>query len=84
MTTFGKRLGVSITAALVLAGLTTGAHGQAPGGGVSSFGGEARGITRFVGKVVCVGCIVKEVQKAQPNQHDLYLLRHRQAGGNGG
>lgn len=77
MSTLSKRLGISMVAALVMASITTGAHGQVIGGGRSPFGGEARGMTRFAGKVVCVGCTVEEVQKAHPDQHDLYLLRHR-------
>src|SRR5215510_14595702 len=72
-----KRIGFNVAAALLLAGLTTSAHGQVPGGGFSPFGGESRGMTQFAGKVVCVGCSLEEVQKAHPNQHDLYLLRHR-------
>jgi hypothetical protein len=78
MTTFSKRISINVAVALLVAGLTTSAHGQVPGGGFSPFGGESRGMTQFAGKVVCVGCSLEEVQKAHPHQHDLYLLRHRQ------
>jgi hypothetical protein len=62
--------------ALLLAGVTAGARAQVPGG-VSSFGGESRGVTQFEGKVVCVGCSLDEVQRAQPEQQALYQLCHR-------
>jgi hypothetical protein len=74
----GKRIGIGMAAALLLAGITTGARAQAvPSGGLSSFGGESRGITEFKGKVVCVGCSLEEVQAAHPDQHGFHQLSHR-------
>jgi hypothetical protein len=73
----GKRIGIGVAAALLLAGITTGARAQVPVGGLSSFGGELRGVTQFEGKVVCGGCSLAEVQQAHPNQHGFYQLSHR-------
>ena len=74
----GKRMGIGMVAALLLVGMTTGARAQiAPGGGLSSFGGESPGIAQFKGKVVCVGCSLEEVQEAHPDQYDFYQLSHR-------
>ncbi len=78
MATFSKRISINVAVALLLAGLTSSAHSQVAGGGLSSFGGESRGTVQFAGKVVCVGCSLEDVQQAHPHQHDLYLLRHRQ------
>jgi hypothetical protein len=78
MIVFGKTLKSSFVAALLLA-TTTGAWGQAGvGGGFGGFGGESRRVTQITGKVVCVGCTLEEVRKAQPDQHHLYQLTHRQ------
>ena len=79
MTTLGKRIGIGIATALLLASMTTGTRAQAvSSAGLSSFGGESRGITEFTGKVICVGCTLKEVQEAHPDQQDFYQLTHRQ------
>jgi hypothetical protein len=78
MATLSKRIRINVAVALLLAGLTTSAHSQVAGGGLSSFGGESRGTVQFAGKVVCVGCSLEDVRQAHPHQHDLYLLRHRQ------
>jgi hypothetical protein len=78
MAKFGKRIGIGMTTALLLAGMTTGTPAQAvPSAGPSSFGGESRGITEFTGKVICVGCTLKEVQAAHPDQQDFSQLSHR-------
>ena len=73
-----KRLTLGVAAALVLAGVTNGARGQVSGGGLSSFGGESRGLAIIRGHVVCVGCTLDEVQKTQPDLHHLYQLTHKQ------
>jgi len=78
MATLSKSIRISVVGALLFAGLTTAAHSQVAGGGLSAFGGESRGTVQFAGKVVCVGCSLEEVQQAHPSAHDLYLLRHRQ------
>jgi hypothetical protein len=49
---------------------------QATGGGVMPFGGELRGAMQFTGQVVCVGCSINEIQRAQPTLAHLYLLKH--------
>jgi len=78
MTTLRKRIKISVAGALVCASLTTAAHSQVVGGGLSSFGGESRGTVQVTGKVICVGCSLEDVRQAHPAQHDLSLLRHRQ------
>jgi hypothetical protein len=77
MTSF-KRITIGVAAALLLAGVTSGARGQVAGGGLSAFGGEGRGMTIIKGNVLCTGCDLDEVQKAQPNRHHLYQLTHKQ------
>jgi len=78
MATLSKKIKISMAVTLLVAGLTTAAHSQVAGGGLSAFGGESRGTVQFAGKVVCVGCSLEDVRQAHPHQHDLYLLRHRQ------
>ena len=74
----GKTFKTGLVATLLLAGFTSGAQGQvAVGGGLSSFGGESRGVIQITGKVVCTGCSLDEVSKAQPNLHHLHQLTHR-------
>ena len=77
MLPIGKVFRTGVTAALLLAGAVTAAQGQVPGGG-TSFGGASRGMVVITGSVVCVGCSVEEVRKAQPNEHKLYQLSHKQ------
>ena len=69
-------LRTSLAAALLLAGITT-AHGFAPGG-MSPFGGGSRGMTLIKGNVLCAGCELTEVSKAQPGLRHLYQLTHNQ------
>ncbi len=68
MTTFRKTIRTSIVAALLLAGITTGVHGQVSGGG----------LLHIKGSVVCRGCSLDEARKAQPSQDQLYQLTHEQ------
>ncbi len=75
MTSF-KRITIGVAAALLLAGVTSGARGQVAGGGLSAFGGEGRGMTIIKGNVVCAGCSLEEVRQTQPSQHQLYQLMH--------
>ena len=72
-----KNITLGMVAALLLAGITTGAQGFAPGG-LSSFGGGGRGMTILKGSVLCAACDLDEVQKAQPDAHHLYQLTHKQ------
>jgi hypothetical protein len=78
MITAGRPLGTCAALMLLLIGLSTNVYGQVAGGGVSAFGGELRGATRFTGKVVCVGCTLEGVQSAHPDLHHLYQLTHNQ------
>jgi len=73
-----KRITIGMMAALLLAGVTNGARGQVAGGGLSAFGGEGKGMTIIRGNVVCAGCTLDEVQKAQPHKPHLYQLTHKQ------
>src|SRR5262249_47659263 len=77
MATVSKTLKTTGVMILLLAGLSTGAQGFAPGG-IGSFGGETRGPVQLRGPVVCAKCSLDEVRKAQPHEHDLYELMHRQ------
>lgn len=77
MATFGKTFRTGAAAALLLAGLATGANGQVPGGGFGSFGGVGRGMLQLKGKVVCTSCTLDEAQAAQPSEHNLYQLAHK-------
>jgi hypothetical protein len=72
-----KKLRTGLAAALLLAGVTTGAHGFAPGG-PSSFGGGSRSMTLIKGNVLCAGCELTEVRRAQPELRHLYQLTHKQ------
>ena len=76
MTSF-KRITIGVAAALLLAGVTSGARGQVAGGGLSAFGGAGRGMTIIKGNVVCAGCSLEEARKAQPNEHQLYEFMHQ-------
>ena len=77
MATVSKTLKTTVALILLLAGIATGAQGFVPGGG-GSFGGEIRGPVQLRGTVVCAKCSLDEVRKAQPHEHDLYELMHRQ------
>lgn len=77
MATFGKTFRTGAAAALLLAGLATGAKGQVPGGGFGSFGGVGRGMLQLKGKVVCTSCTLDEAQAAQPSAHQLYQFTHK-------
>jgi hypothetical protein len=72
-----KMFRTSAIAALVLAGVVSGARGQVPGGG-SSFGGSSRGLVVITGSVLCAQCSLNDVRKAQPNESHLYQLSYRQ------
>ncbi len=76
MATLGKAI-MGVAAALMLAGITTSAQAQVPGG-VGSFGGEAKGVMQIKGSVVCVGCSLAEARAAQPERRNLIQLGHNQ------
>lgn len=78
MATYGKIIRTGMAAALLLAGITTGAQGFAPGGGFSAFGGGGKGMAIIKGNVLCAGCDLDEASRAQPNLHHLYQLTHKQ------
>jgi hypothetical protein len=77
MVTVSKTLKTTVVVILLLAGISTGAQGFAPGG-TGALGGETRGPVQLRGTVVCAQCTLDEVQKAQPHEHALYELTHRQ------
>jgi hypothetical protein len=77
MATVSKTLKTTGVMILLLAGLSTGAQGFVPGG-IGSFGGETRGSIQLRGTVVCAQCTLDEARKAQPHEHALYELTHRQ------
>ncbi len=78
-----KMISVGVVVALLLiVGMTTGAQGQVADGG--SFGSFALGTgevgMQIKGTVVCAGCSLEEVRKAQPDKwsNHLYQLAYRQ------
>jgi hypothetical protein len=63
-----------LVAAVLLLGAIE-ADAVPPGtGGMGSFGGETRGITRFWGTIVCVNCSLDEARAANPRLHRLYAF----------
>jgi hypothetical protein len=77
MSTVGKLVSVGVLGVALLISSERQSLARSPGGaGPGTFGGELRGAYQVQGKVLCVGCTVKEVQKASP-QHlpDLYILK---------
>lgn len=77
MTTSSRTIGFGMIGALLLVGIITSVYAQVPGGGLTPFGGELRGTIQITGKVVCVGCSLEEMQKAHPNETNLYQLGYR-------
>lgn len=78
MVAFNKMFKTELVAALFVVGLAGGAGAQvAAGSGLSSFNGGSRGALQITGKVLCVGCTLEEVRKAQPEQRHLYQFSHR-------
>jgi hypothetical protein len=75
--TVSKILKTTAVMILMVAGISTGAQGFVPGG-TGAFGGETRGPVQLRGTVVCARCTLDEVRKAQPKEHALYELAHRQ------
>ena len=74
MTIKGRILSRVLITGVILMSCTGRVESQVPGGGLGSFGGEVRGITRFTGHVVCVDCSLQEARKAQPTLSNLYQL----------
>jgi len=65
------RLGLGVV--LLLAGLSKEVQGNGPGQGQSSpGGGEQHTKLQLQGTVVCVGCLLNEVQEEQPAQADTF------------
>jgi len=77
MIRFGKTMSSGVVAVCLLVSLTTGAQGQTGAGGLSSFGGELRGITQIRGEVVCVGCRLDEVRSAEPGEGKLHQVSYQ-------
>jgi len=77
MMTFGKTWKVGTVAVLLLASVATSAQSFIPGG-ASSFGIGGRGMTIMKGTVLCAGCTLDEVRKAQSDTYHLYQLTHKQ------
>ncbi len=67
-TTF--RLGLG--AVLLLACLATGVQGHALGEGKGSVGGERSAMLQLQGTVICVGCLLNEVQEEQPTKAETF------------
>jgi hypothetical protein len=78
MMTFGKTWKVGMAAVLLLASVATSAQSFVPGGGASGFGIGGRGMTIMKGTILCAGCTLDEVRKAQSDTHHLYQLTHTQ------
>jgi hypothetical protein len=78
MVGFGRVLSAGSLALLLVMGSATSTLGLVAGGGISSFGGESRGVTQVTGSVVCVGCSLEEARAANPQMRGLYQLAHPQ------
>ena len=78
MKTFRKSFGKSLMVALALGGIGMTAVAQGFVGGVGTgLGGSVRTPLRLHGSVVCTGCSLEEVRRAQPREHDLYQFSHK-------
>src|SRR5438128_823922 len=79
MATVGKTIRSSVTAALLLAGTTTMTRGQVGPEAGAEFGPAGDWAIHIKGKMVCTQCRLADVQKLQPNNHQLYELTYPQA-----
>jgi hypothetical protein len=77
MGTARNALTTTVAVLLLLAGVSRGAQGFVPGG-AGSFGEAIRRPLQLRGLVVCAKCTLTAVRKAQPHEHALYELTHRQ------
>jgi len=78
MATFSKMMKTGVAAALLLAGISTGAQAfSGIGGGATGIGGGGRFPLRLTGKIVCTSCSLDEARKAQPNAYHLYQLTYK-------
>src|SRR5215470_1255655 len=78
MTTFRKMMRTGAAATLLLVGIATGTHAfSGVGGGATGLGGGGRYALRLTAKVVCTGCSLDEVRKAQPELYHLYQFTHK-------
>ena len=77
MQTFGKTWKVGAATILLLASVATSAQSLVPSGGASGFGIGGRGMTIMKGTILCAGCTLEEVRKAQSDIHHLYQLTHK-------
>jgi len=78
MNVFRKGFKKSLAAALVLGGIgiTALSHGFVGGVG-PGLGRNIRTPLHVNGSVVCIGCSLEEVKRAQPKEHDLYQFSHK-------
>ena len=76
MTISRKVLGSGAMLAALLMAPVALVYGQQSFGGGMPLGGELRGMTRFTGEVVCVGCSLEEARDVRQNTGDLYVLQH--------
>ena len=81
MATVGKTIRRSVTAALLLAGTTTMTRGQVGPDAGAEFGPAGDWAIHIKGKMICTQCRLADVQKLQPNNHQLYELTYQQAQG---
>jgi len=78
MKAFRESFGKSLLVALALGGISMTAVAQGFVGGVGTgLGGSVRTPLRLHGNVVCTGCSLEEVRRAQPREHDLYQFSHK-------
>ena len=72
-----KTFRTGMAAALLLAGIAAGAHGDI--GGISpSFGPPGTDAVQFRGRVLCTSCSLEEVRQTQRYEPGLYQLSHKQ------
>lgn len=76
MAIVSRTLRTGLAATLMLAGFTTGVQGEV-GVTPGSFGVGGEWGIQIRGKVVCAGCSLAKVQKAQPSKNHLYQLTNR-------
>ncbi len=69
------RIGVAMS--LILAGIATGARGQAGGGGAGVLGGEMRGLLKIKAKLICAECDLDQMRGSGLRRRKLFQLNHR-------
>jgi hypothetical protein len=78
MKAFRKSFKKSVTTVLLLAGVGTASLSYSFVGGLGTgVGGSVRTPLHIHGSVVCTGCSLEEVRRAQPREHDFYQFSHK-------